>query len=271
MKPFLLLIAACASAAPLSAQGEGPGNDLIELFEKSQREGTSDEELMRMLEDKALLDLRGPEPGNDDPDAQERRDVLELQFQKDMEKGHFRPLKEITDFAKPSREEDDGTVRRNTRKPASEQAPTPPRWIVGLVVSPLDPALRAHFDLPEGSGVVVESVMRGSPAAEAGIKTKDLLVTADGRKVASLEDLRAAVEKAGSEGKAIKLDVIQRGKRSIVEVKPRGPEAPAAEAERKEPGPAMRPMIEIQRRLDQQQKEIEALKREIRELRAQKE
>jgi hypothetical protein len=74
------------------------------------------------------------------------------------------------------------------------------------------------------------------------------------------------VEKAGSEGKAMKLDVIQRGKRSIVEVKPRGPEAPAARAERREPGPAMRPMIEIQRRLDQQQREIEALRREIREL-----
>jgi C-terminal processing protease CtpA/Prc len=154
---------------------------------------------------------------------------------------------------------------------APDVATRPPRWLVGLVVSPLDPALRSHFDLPEGTGVVVGSVMRGSPAAGAGIKTNDLIVTADGRRVASLEDLKAAVEKAGSEGKAMKLEVIQRGKRSVVEVKPRGPEAPAAKTERKEAGPAMRPMIEIQRRLDQQQREIKALRREVRELRAQKE
>ena len=256
MKPILFLIAACASVAPLSAQDDGPGNDLIELFEKSQREGASDEELMRMLEDKALLDLRGPEFREVSPE--------ELQREKDAVFDMIRRLKGPAQPEGPERAKDDAAPRRELES----TAPRPPRWLVGLVVSPLDPALRAHFDLPEGTGVIVESVMRGSPAAEAGIKTNDLIVMADGRKVASLEDLRAAVEKSGSEGKAMKLEVIQRGKRSIVEVMPRGPEAPAAKAERKEPGPAMRPMIEIQRRLDQQQQEIEALKREIRELRS---
>jgi len=254
MKPTLFLIAACACVAPLSAQGEGPGNDLIELFEKSQREGASDEELMRMLEDKSLLDLRGPAFREVSPE--------ELQREKDAVFDTIRRLKGPAQPEGPNRTKNDAAPRRDMEGAAPRQ----PRWLVGLVVNTLNPALRAHFDLPEESGVVVESVMRGSPAAEAGIKTNDLIVTADGRKVASLEDLRAAVEKAGSEGKAMKLDVIQRGKRSIVEVKPRGPEAPAARAERREPGPAMRPMIEIQRRLDQQQREIEALRREIREL-----
>lgn len=256
MKPILFLLAACACVAPLSAQDQGPGNDLIELFEKSQREGATDEELMRMLEDKSLLDLRGPEFREISPE--------ELQREKDAVFDLIRRLKGPAQPGLPDRANEDASPRRDMESPTPRQ----PRWLVGLVVNPLDPALRAHFDLPEGSGVVVESVMRGSPAAESGIKTNDLIVTADGRKVASLEDLRAAVEKAGSEGKAMKLDVIQRGKRSIVKVKPRGPEAPAVKADRREPGPAMRPMMEIQRRLDQQQKEIEALRREIRELRS---
>lgn len=259
MKPILFLLAACACVAPLSAQDQGPGNDLIELFEKSQREGASDEELMRMLEDKALLDLRGPESREISPE--------ELQREKDAVFDMIRRLKGPDQPDEPNRIKDVPSPRQDIESTTPRQ----PRWLVGLVVSPLAPPLRAHFDLPEGSGVVVESVMRGSPAAEAGIKTNDLIVTVDGRKVASLEDLRAAVEKAGSEGKAMKLDVIQRGKRSVVELKPRGPESPAAKAERREPGPAMRPMMEIQRRLDQQQREIEALRREIRELRAQKE
>lgn len=258
MKPILFLIAACACVAPLSAQGEGPGTDLIELFEKSQREGASDEELMRMLEDKSLLDPRGPEFRELSPEV--------LQREKDAVSDMIRRLKGPDKPDEPNRVKDAPSQRRDMESTAPRQ----PRWLVGLVVSPLGPALRAHFDLPEGRGVIVESVMRGSPAAEAGIKTNDLIVTADGRRVASLEDLRAAVEKAGKEGKAMKLDIIQRGKRSVVEVKPRGPEAPAQQAERRDPGPAMRPMMEIQRRLDQQQREIEALRREIRELRAQK-
>lgn len=259
MKPILFLIAACASVAPLSAQDEGPGNDLIELFEKSQREGATDEELMRMLEDKSLLDLRGADSREISPE--------ELQREKDAVFDMIRRLKGPARQEGPDRAKDAASPRRDMEN----REPRQPRWLVGLVVNPLDPALRAHFDLPEGSGVIVESVMRGSPAAEAGIRTNDLIVTADGRKVSSLEDLRTAVEKAGSEGKSMKLEVIQRGKRSVVEVKPRGPDAPAAEADRKEPGPAMRPMMEIQRRLDQQQREIEALRHEIRELRALKE
>jgi hypothetical protein len=165
MKTSILLLAATVLVAPLAAQNEGPGNDLIELFEKSQREGASDEELMRLLEDKALLNLTIPDFKDLDPEAKKQRDFLEEQFQKDMEQGGFRPLMENPGFMNPGREKDKGTAGRNKPKPISDQPPAPPRWLVGLVVKPLDPALRSHFDLPEGAGVVVESVMRGSPAA----------------------------------------------------------------------------------------------------------
>jgi PDZ domain len=267
MKTSILLLAATVLIAPLAAQNEGPGNDLIELFEKSQREGASDEELMRLLEDKALLNLTIPDFKDLDPEAKKQRDFLEEQFQKDMEQRGFRPLMENPGFMKPGREKDKGTAGRNKPKPIPDKPHAPPRWLVGLVVKPLDPSLRSHFDLPDGAGVVVESVMPGSPAAKAGIKTNDLIVTANELKVSSLEELRAAVEKAGNEGKSMKLEVIHRGKRSTVEVKPRGPQPLEDKGSKAAPGPELRPMIEVQRRLDQQQKEIEKLRREVERLR----
>jgi membrane-associated protease RseP (regulator of RpoE activity) len=259
MKPIFAILFAAALAAPLSAQDPGPGNDLIDLFEKSQREGATDEELMRMLENKALID------------PQEFRELTpeELQHEKDAVFDVLRRLNKGNVEPEKTGQPKDQTKPRPMRDgPSSGTISQTPRWFVGLVVAPLDPALRSHFDLPKDAGVLVESVMRGSPAAEAGIRQNDIVVTANGRNVSSLEALKAEVAKAGSEGKAMNLEVIQRGKRTVVKVTPRGPEAPAAKSDRADQGPAMRPMIEIQRRLDAQQKEIEALRREIRQLRA---
>lgn len=256
MKPFLLLFAAAALVAPASSQDQGPGTDLIELFEKSQREGASDEELMKMLERKGLIELQDTEFRAVTPEELKREkeavDDMRLRLKGTAERGDARmPEDEATPGKLP--------------EPVPPQAP---RWIVGLVVKPLNPALRLHFDLQDGAGMLVESVMRGSPAAKAGIKRNDIVVTAYGQNISSLEALKKSVEKAGSEGKAMNLEVIQRGKRSVVEVKPRGPEDPAAKAKPTAPGPPKWPMIEIQRRLEQQQQEIEALRREVRELRA---
>ncbi len=245
MKPIFSIFFAASLAAPLSAQEPRPGNDLIDLFEKSQREGATDEELMRMLERKAMIELG-------------------LDGKPDPERKEAGPGKEAR--SAPEDRTRDAKPRPFLKLPS--EADGRPRWFVGLVVAPLDPVLRSHFDLPKDAGVLVESVMPGSPAAEAGIRQNDIVVTANGRNVSSLETLKTEVAKAGGEGKAMNLDVIQRGKKTVVKVTPRGPEAPSAKSDRADQGPAMRPMIEIQRRLDVQQKEIEALRREVRQLRA---
>lgn len=242
MKPIFVILFATALVAPLSAGDPKPGNDLIDLFEKSQREGATDEELMRMLELKAMTEL-----GLDGKPAPERKEAAPGKEARNSPEGDARP-------------------RPFLKLPLQNEGF--PRWFVGLIVEPIDPALRSHFDLPKDAGVLVESVMPGSPAAEAGIKPNDIIVTANGRNVSSLEALKAEVSKAGSEGKSMNLEVIQRGKKAVLKVTPRGPEAPAAKRDRPDQGAAMRPMMEIQRRLEAQQKEIEALRREIRELRA---
>ena len=257
MKPFILFLATAALVAPLAAQGEGPGTDLIDLFEKSQREGATEEELLKMLQNKALIDLQGTEFRERSPE--------ELQNEKDAAAEVLRRLKGNAQPGNAGRPEDSAMPEG----PPSGTPPQPPRWFVGLIVKPLDPALRSHFDLPDGAGMVVESVMRGSPAATAGIRPDDILVTANGRKISTLEELKAGVEKAGSDGKALNFEMIHRGTRKVVKVAPRGPEISAGPAKKGAPVPenSKRPMIEIQRRLDAQQQEIEKLRREVEWLR----
>ena len=255
MKATILLLTAAAWLAPVAAQEQAPDTDLLDLCEKSQREGATDAELIQMLENKALID------------PQEFRELTPDELQRE-EDAVFDVLQRLKGKGNPDLS---GRAKDHAEpRPAKEvMPPQTPRWLVGLVVKPLDPALRAHFDLPEGAGVVVESVMRGGPAAEAGIKQNDIIVTTNGRKISTLEALKTEVAKSGSEGKSMNLEVIQRGKKGVVKLTPRGPDALAGKAEGKDPA-ATRPMIEIQRRLDQQQREIEALRREIRELRSQR-
>lgn len=263
MKPSILLFAATALAAPVFAQSEGPGTGLIELFEKSQRDGATEEQLLKMLENEALMELQLPESREIKPAGE--KELLEELLRKDAEQERFRPLLEDGKQRKQARAKDGASPRGMMEEGPALQ---PSRWIVGLTVKPLDPALRLHFDLPEGNGVLVESLLQGGPAVMAGIKPNDILVTANGRKVSTLEGLKEVVEKAGNDGKAVNLEVIHRGSRKVVKVAPRGPETLVGPSKKEAQVPAKpkRPMIEIQRRLDQQQREIEAMRREVQQL-----
>ena len=66
---------------------------------------------------------------------------------------------------------------------------------LGLGVESLTPALAGQLGLSESSGVIVRSVQDGSPAASAGIQAGDVIVEVDLRPVASVSELRRAVDK----------------------------------------------------------------------------
>ena len=72
------------------------------------------------------------------------------------------------------------------------------KWI-GVGCDPVDDALRAHVDLPQGIGLLVRQVMPASPAFDAGIEKHDILISAGDRKLGTREDLVAAVAAAGDE------------------------------------------------------------------------
>jgi serine protease Do len=70
---------------------------------------------------------------------------------------------------------------------------------LGVALAPNDVAarLRRAVGLPERPGLLVRGVESGSPAEGAGVREGDLLVTADGRLLASADDLFDALEAAG--------------------------------------------------------------------------
>jgi serine protease Do len=101
---------------------------------------------------------------------------------------------------------------------AGEAAPAKAR--LGVAVRPLTPEERDQLGLsPEIRGVVVVSVDEASPAAEKGIQPGDVIVSVDGRDVASAEDVRAAIAAATDAGKkAILLRVVRENQPRFVAV-----------------------------------------------------
>jgi serine protease Do len=70
---------------------------------------------------------------------------------------------------------------------------------LGLTVRPLTSALAKRLEVPDKTGLVVTEVADGSPAAEAGIQSGDVIVEANGKQLRSVGELRQAVasQKAG--------------------------------------------------------------------------
>ncbi len=80
---------------------------------------------------------------------------------------------------------------------------------LGLLTRPLNDQEKKKYS----SGIVVETV--DGPAAEAGIQTGDVIISAGGKKIKSADDLKKVLEKAG---KSIPLLIDRKGQRIFVPV-----------------------------------------------------
>lgn len=68
------------------------------------------------------------------------------------------------------------------------------RGQIGIGIQDITPDLRDAFDLAKGQfGVLVTNVLEDSPAAEAGIKSGDIIVEADGKTTRSTAQLRSRI------------------------------------------------------------------------------
>lgn len=129
---------------------------------------------------------------------------------------------------------------------------------IGVEIVELTPQLRDFFDVAPKRGVLVSRVLPDSPAAAAGLQAGDVILEADGRKVASRLELVQAV-RAAEEGERVELLVSRRGKTREIEVRPEHPEPPLHQAMRR-----LRPWAaDALRELRDQ---IEALEERLREL-----
>ena len=70
---------------------------------------------------------------------------------------------------------------------------------VGISIEPLTPQLGDFFGAPNGQGVLVRSVEKGSPADQAGLKAGDVIVKVGGERITDSGDWRMTLrEKTGA-------------------------------------------------------------------------
>ena len=70
---------------------------------------------------------------------------------------------------------------------------------LGVVTAAVPPQLRAQLDLPEGMGLSVEAVAKGSPSDTAGIKQYDVLKKFNDQMLCAQEQLSVLVKAAGKD------------------------------------------------------------------------
>ena len=82
---------------------------------------------------------------------------------------------------------------------------------LGVELVNLNEPLRAHFGVPEGTGVLVSNVVENSPASRAGIQVGDILTRFEGEDVPSSRRLTSMVRRAEA-GDPADLEIWRDGK-----------------------------------------------------------
>jgi membrane-associated protease RseP (regulator of RpoE activity) len=91
-------------------------------------------------------------------------------------------------------------------------------WI-GTPVSPVDATLRAHLpSIPSEAGLVVNDVVKGSPADQVSVHKDDILIALDGKPLTNADALIAAIQ--ASQGKPAPLQLVRAGKPLTLTITP---------------------------------------------------
>jgi len=86
----------------------------------------------------------------------------------------------------------------------------PPPVMLGITMASPGESVARHFDLEEGQGIEIQTVIEGLPAAEAGLKAKDIIVKVEGAENVTPETLRMVLRKK-QPGDEIKVKVLRQG------------------------------------------------------------
>ncbi len=106
------------------------------------------------------------------------------------------------------------------------RAPRDPITFIGLVTNRVPGALAAQLGLPEGFGLIVDSVVPDSPAATGGVQKHDLLKLFGDQKLVSPDQLSTLV-RSQPDGADVPLTLVRKGQEMKLTVKlaKRAPEA----------------------------------------------
>jgi len=103
---------------------------------------------------------------------------------------------------------------------------TPHAPVLGVAVQDLSGQLGQYFGAPDGEGVLVTEVRKGSAAEKAGLKAGDVITKVNGERVQSSAELQEHLAQATQDDKSLKiihLGVIRKGAETEVAVQPEMP------------------------------------------------
>jgi predicted metalloprotease with PDZ domain len=141
------------------------------------------------------------------------------------------------------------------------------RGRIGVQVEAMTPELRGYFKVPEDRGLLVVRVEPDRPAARAGLRVGDVIVSADGEAVREPFDLIRMIAAAPA-GEAIDLGVFREAKESTLRVEPEGEPSLWAEPERLGTWfeeKLHRGSRELRERLEELEKRLDELERRLEE------
>ena len=89
---------------------------------------------------------------------------------------------------------------------------------LGVAMGEIPPLTRAQLGLPEGIGVSVEHVTKGSAAEKAGLKVNDIITQLDEQLIINSQQLQTLI-RTKKPGDEVKLTYIRKGKEHKVKAK----------------------------------------------------
>lgn len=118
--------------------------------------------------------------------------------------------------------------RASPDKAPKSDAPRPlqpktPEWsyetrkFIGIYCGELNRELAEHFGVKEGTGLIVSKLTEGGPAEKAKLKVGDVIVSVDGKRVESVNDLIDLVQ-AKAKGTKVKLEILRDKKAMTIDV-----------------------------------------------------
>lgn len=87
------------------------------------------------------------------------------------------------------------------------------RGFLGVSMQDINPALAEAFGLKQQSGAIINEVLDDSPASKAGLKTGDIVISIDGKKIRNSNDVANRIGLLPV-GETIKFKVLRDGKES---------------------------------------------------------
>jgi len=91
------------------------------------------------------------------------------------------------------------------------------RGIIGLHCQTITPALAAGLNLPRDVGVIISDVLPKSPANEAGLKAQDIVLTVNGKNIASLPSFGVSFFQVNP-GDRVKMEILRGTEKLLFEV-----------------------------------------------------